>query len=232
MLKLLKAALPYYSIAVVWAVYAILFDLYQINHYITVTIISVVVFLIFKALCKEGGYVVRSHKSEELTARAGKEFNLDEVIENCNHSLSEMRLINSRISDSGVSSSINSLETVAEKILQYIRIHPDKLPQIRHFLNEYIPITLRLLTAYDSLNATGISGKNIESSKDLIAQKMNVILSAFEMLLDKLYRSDAMDISSDIAVLENMFAREGLIGEQLEAETIKDNSGVDIKLEI
>ena len=40
-----------------------------------------------------------------------------------------------------------------------------------------------------------------------------------------------MDISTDISVLETMLSREGLAGEKLEAETIQNADGTDIKLE-
>ena len=41
-----------------------------------------------------------------------------------------------------------------------------------------------------------------------------------------------MDISTVISVLETMLAREGLIGDQMRAETTKNADGTDISLEL
>ena len=46
---------------------------------------------------------------------------------------------------------------------------------------------------------------------------MDTIVKAFEKQLDSLFGSEAMDISTDITVLENMMAREGLTEQPLQA---------------
>ena len=61
---------------------------------------------------------------------------------------------------------------------------------------------------------------------------MGTIVTAFEKQLDALFGADALDISTDISVLETILAREGLAGEQMEAETTKNADGTDIKLEL
>ena len=59
---------------------------------------------------------------------------------------------------------------------------------------------------------------------------MHTVVTAFEKQLDALYGDEALDISTDITVLENMMAREGLTDGPLKAQTapLKDT---DIKLE-
>ena len=47
-----------------------------------------------------------------------------------------------------------------------------------------------------------------------------------------LFGTDALDISTDISVLEAMLAREGLAGEKMEAQTTKNGDGTDLKLEL
>ena len=62
---------------------------------------------------------------------------------------------------------------------------------------------------------------------------MRTIVAAFEKQLDSLYGAEALDISTDITVLENMMAREGLTGDPLKAETKKaEKDGSDIQLEL
>ena len=62
---------------------------------------------------------------------------------------------------------------------------------------------------------------------------MRTITAAFEKQLDSLYGAEALDISTDITVLENMMAREGLTEDPLKAETKKtEEGGNGIQLEL
>ncbi len=89
---------------------------------------------------------------------------------------------------------------------------PSKLPQIRRFMNYYLPTTLKLLNAYDRMDATGVSGANIDGTKGRIEDMLDTICAAFTRQLDDLYGQEAMDISADIKVMEQMLAQEGLGG--------------------
>ena len=109
--------------------------------------------------------------------------------------------------------------------------NPAKLPQIRKFMSYYLPTTIKLLTAYDQMSRQGVSGENISGTMEKVEGMMSTIVRAFEKQLDALYGADALDISTDITVLENMMAREGLVGDQLKAETTPKNDP-DIKLEL
>ena len=87
---------------------------------------------------------------------------------------------------------------------------PEKLPQIRKFMDYYLPTTLKLLNAYDRMGAQGVSGGNIGATMERVENIMGTIVTAFEKQLDALFGAEALDISTDITVLENMMAREGL----------------------
>ena len=104
--------------------------------------------------------------------------------------------------------------------------------QIRQFMDYYLPTTLKLLNAYDRMDDAGISGDNITGTKERVENIMGTIVTAFEKQLDGLFGEDALDISTDISVLETMLAREGLAGEKMEAQTTKNADGTDLKLEL
>ena len=89
---------------------------------------------------------------------------------------------------------------------------PKKLPQIRRFLNYFLPTTLKILNAYDRMDAVGISGENIDATKAKVEAMMGTIVKAFDKQLDSLFGAEAMDISTDITVMENLLAQEGLAG--------------------
>ena len=230
--KARKSVAPFYAAAVVWVVYALLLPLYEPLHYILVAVASLVVFLLVNALCRSGGVLgeeAAEPKKEEQEEKPTGNPELDKMVKDGRLAISEMKRLDENIADPGISADIVRLEQVSGKIFEEVRQHPEKLPQIRRFLDYYLPTTLKLLNAYDRMSGTGISGENIDTTLAKVEGMMRTIVAAFEKQLDSLYGAEAMDISTDITVLENMMAREGLTGEQLKAEPRSEN-GDSIKL--
>ena len=143
-----------------------------------------------------------------------------------------MKRLDDAIEDEKISRDIRRLETVCQGIFGQVKADPSKLPQIRRFMDYYLPTTLKILNAYDRMDAAGVSGENITGTKERVENIMGTIVSAFEKQLDALFGTDALDISTDISVLETMLSREGLAGEKMEAETTKNADGTDLKLEL
>ena len=124
--------------------------------------------------------------------------------------LREIRQVNDSIPDAVMSAKIDRIEEITGKILKYQKEHPNKEGQLRSFLNYYLPTTLKILRAYAQLDAQGIEGENISAAKKRIEDMMDQVVYGFERQLDKLFRDDAMDITSDVEVLENMLKKDGL----------------------
>ena len=106
---------------------------------------------------------------------------------------------------------------------------PQKLPQIRRFLDYYLPTTLKILNAYDRMDAVGVAGDNISSTKERVERMMGTIVKAFDKQLDALFGAEAMDISTDITVMENLLAQEGLAGDGKKTTKSQDS---DVTLEL
>ena len=69
---------------------------------------------------------------------------------------------------------------------------------------------------FNNWNAYGYDMKKISDggiydlSKHRIEQTMDTLVKAFETQLDKLFASDALDVSTDIDVMQNMLRADGL----------------------
>ena len=124
--------------------------------------------------------------------------------------LSEIRSLNDRIADAEISAKIDRIEGITSHIFEIVRKRPEKLGEIRKFMNYYLPTTLKLLDSYALLEEQGIEGDNITASKQQISQIMDTLIKGFEKQLDQLLSTQAIDINSDIEVLENMMAADGL----------------------
>ena len=229
--KVRKSVAPYYGVAATWVVYALLFDLYKVSNFIFAAILSAVVGLLLRAVCKDEEIEVEVPETPVEEKPTGNE-ELDKMIKDGQLAIREMKRLDGNIADEKISADIRRLETVSQSIFDQVKADPAKLPQIRKFMDYYLPTTLKLLNAYDRMDSTGGSGENIDGTKSRVEGIMTTIVAAFEKQLDSLFGSDAMDISTDISVLETMLAREGLAGEKMEAETTKNADGTDIKLEL
>ena len=60
------------------------------------------------------------------------------------------------------------------------------------------------------MDAQPVQGDTIQNSKREIEATLDTLNLAFEKLLDDLFEDTAMDVSSDISVLNTLLAQEGL----------------------
>ncbi|MBE6910229.1 MAG: hypothetical protein E7474_11775 [Ruminococcaceae bacterium] len=238
-----KSTVPYYACAGVWVLYAALFPLYKPGHYVLVLLASALVFGILRLLCPDVEEQVVEKPVEEKPT--GNE-ELDRMIKDGNLAIREMKRLSETIRDEKLSADIVRLEDVCGKIFAQVKADPSRLPQIRKFMDYYLPTTLKILNAYDRMGAQGVSGENIDGTMQRVENMMGTIVAAFEKQLDALFGAEAMDISTDITVLENLMQREGLVTDELHekvSDTVSDDvsgaaggsavAGVnDIKLEL
>lgn len=137
---------------------------------------------------------------------------IDPIIEEGNRALSEMGRLYLSIKDTEVRQKINEIMRITDKIVQDAIADPSDIPQIKKFLNYYLPTTIKLLNTYDRMSAQGIEGENLDKSMKSINEMLDAAIVAFKKHLDSLFANQALDIETDIAVMNTMLAREGLTG--------------------
>lgn len=133
--------------------------------------------------------------------------------------LQAIRRANQRIDDPVLSGKIDRLEVVTGQIFKVIQEQPAKKDKAGTFLNYYLPTTQKLLDSYADFEEAGVSGQNLSQAKSRIEETMDNIIAGFEHQLDDLYRDAAMDIDSDIRVMETMLKRD--------TSTVADDFGLD-----
>ena len=124
--------------------------------------------------------------------------------------LAEIRAVNDAVDNPKLSQQIDRIGVITAKILEYQRNRPEKAPQLHSFLSYYLPTTLKILRAYSQLEDQEVSGQNITSAMERIEGMMDKVVEGFEKQLDLLFQGDAMDITTDVEVLERMLAKDGL----------------------
>lgn len=132
----------------------------------------------------------------------------EQVEEGYSGMLRQIRRANDRIADPVLTAKITRLEELAGKIFRIIEKEPAKKEKASTFLNYYLPTTQKLLDAYAEFDEAGVSGENLTQAKAKIEQTMDNVVAGFEHQLDELYHAEAMDIDSDIRVMETMLRRD------------------------
>lgn len=140
------------------------------------------------------------------------------IIDDGKRAMKEMGRLYSSIKSSDVRRRINELMRISDRIVQDAVDDPSDVPQIRKFLDYYLPTTIKLLNAYDRMGDQGIEGTNLSKSMQSIEDMLDTAIEAFKKQLDSLFANQALDIETDISVMNQMLAREGLSDES--ADTI------------
>ena len=126
--------------------------------------------------------------------------------------LDEIRQVNDQVANEKLSAQIDRIGVITAKILEYQKSRPEKAPQLHSFLSYYLPTTLKILRAYGQLESQQIAGENITAAMKRVEGMMDKVVEGFEKQLDKLFQDDAMDIATDVQVLERMLEKDGLSG--------------------
>lgn len=205
-----KSVVPVYTVAAIWIFWATCMPMYKLSHFIWLAVWS---FLAYKitGFFWRGKWVEVADPEPVFESTGNPE--LDELIQQGHSAIKEMRALNVRIKDKKISEQIDQLERLSDDIFSHVQKNPGKLSQIRKFMSYYLPTTLKLLNTYADLSEQSVRGQNIKATMEKIESMMNTIVVAFEKQLDSLFGAEALDISTDITVLENMLHREGLTAE-------------------
>ena len=84
----------------------------------------------------------------------------------------------------------------------------------RQFLDYYLPTTVKLLEQYVRLQDQGQRSGNIDAAMDRIETMLDKIRDAFSRQLDSLFESEMVDVTAEIAVMEQLLQNSGLTGRQ------------------
>lgn len=199
-----KRALPIYAFGLIWLLWALLFPLYSIIHYILCLAVSLTVyFVLSKALPDTVTY-------EPIPVQATGYSSADQLLEAGSRYLQEFAALSAKIGSADVRQKADRLGTTCGRILDYVRQNPKSADGLRKFMNYYLPTLQKLLSTYVLMEEQGVEGENITASKNRISAMLDTMDQAFEKQLDALFGDTALDIDTDITVMEGMLAQEGL----------------------
>lgn len=163
-----------------------------------------------KQAVKKQEEVVETKRAQDAADAKKLDAQAQEVLNRGNEFIRQIRRCNDAIPGQEISDKISRMETLVRKIFDRVQTHPEVVSELKKLMDYYLPMTIKLLNAYADMDAQPIQGENIQASKREIEATLDTLNTAFEKLLDSIFKATALDVSSDITVLQTLLAQEGL----------------------
>lgn len=198
---------PLYGAAAVWLLWCLFLPLYRLWHFGALLAACVGAYFALRALFPGVTEEVEAEPEPVTTGDAER----DSLLAEGRQAVSELKRLRSSIPDPSVRARIDQISDLTEKIFADIVEDPKDVPQVKRFAGYYLPTTMKLLNAYDRMSGQG-EGENISGTLKRIGDILDTTVRAYQKEYDSLFANEALDIETDITVLESMLKREGLAG--------------------
>jgi len=213
--KKIRSAWPIYIAAAVFVLYGAKTPLYTGKALIMAVVWSVLAYILSEKWWFKG----REIEVESKVSTGNKD--IDRQIEEGRAQLKALK--EKPTGDEKIDSQIDRMVEAGAKVFEAVAQKPEKAGQVRRFMNYYLPTTAKLMQHYFTLHEVGGTGEHVTKALDDIRNSIAMIADAFEKQLDNLYRAEAMDVSSDIDVMEAMIAADGLTDDGVRKIMKEDN---------
>jgi hypothetical protein len=178
-------------------------------------ILDVILALMVSLLCYfAAGLVFRGKIVEvprEVTFEKSGDAAADAMIAQGRGYVRQLDELSKSIADTKIINQIAHLQEISIQIFEFIQKNPGHARKINTFMDYYYPTAIKFLESYAKFDAKSIKGENISDAMSKISDSLSKIEEAFAHQLDSLYSDKALDITTDIAVLENIMKSEGVL---------------------
>lgn len=203
--KLVKSPVPLYATGILWLLYGLIFPLYLWYHYVILIALSFLCSFIFSRIFPPKQVAVERAYKAPTSGVAEVDKNIADaagLLKNIESSSAQIRKTNPTLADSA-----DKLIIETRKILDYLSKNTQKASLLRRFFSYYLPTLDKLLTTYMVFETHGGGTDSGAQSKAEIEEAVGAMLGVFTKQREKLLDDVALDISTDIDVLEGMLNR-------------------------
>lgn len=211
--RLIRSAIPIYIAASVWILYGLVQPLYKIPNILMATGLSLVAYMV------AGRFFPGRQVEAELTSGDEK---IDGDIRENMENLRKLKEAGEKAASPAVAAQLARMEKAGRDILAAVAQKPQRAGEVRKFMKYYLPTAARLLEQYQLMGGVSAKGEHINKAMTSVENSLGLIAAAFEKQLDQLYRDEALDMTSDVQVLETMMAGDGLTDEGIKQAMKED----------
>ncbi len=204
----IKSPAPFYGLAAVWLGYCLFFPLYKLWHFVLLIGLGAASYFVFSILFPGKTEYVEEPEQPVTTGNP----DIDALLAEGTVAVNEMARLCASIKSEATCKKIDEIISLTDKIFKDLIHDPSDYRQVKHFAGYYLPTTIKLLHTYDRMGSLGSTGKNITSTMQRIDDILDTMIEGYKKQLDALFANQALDIETDIVVLESMLKKEGLAG--------------------
>lgn len=201
--KRTRPVLPIYLAALVWPVGALLLPAYRLSNLLIIAGLSLAAYGLGTKFCPTR--VIR----KQVPYATGSE-DVDTMLSGISANLDKLHALNDAIPDPELSAAMTRMEKAGRSIAAAVEQAPDKARSIDRFARYYLPEVIKLMTTYANMEKNGVKGGNADQILTELCRNAATTAKAFENQLDALYSAEAMDISTDIEVLDGILKSQNL----------------------
>ena len=201
--KRTRPVLPIYLAALVWPVGALLLPAYRLSNLLIIAGLSLAAYGLGTKFCPTR--VIR----KQVPYATGSE-DVDTMLSGISANLDKLHALNDAIPDPELSAAMTRLEKAGRSIAAAVEQAPDTARSIDRFARYYLPEVIKLMTTYANMEKNGVKGGNADQILTELRRNAATTAKAFENQLDALYSAEAMDISTDIEVLDGILKSQNL----------------------
>ena len=201
--KRTRPVLPIYLAALVWPVGALLLPAYRLSNLLIIAGLSLAAYGLGTKFCPTR--VIR----KQVPYATGRE-DVDTMLSGISAILDKLHALNDAIPDPELSAAMTRMEKAGRSIAAAVEQTPDKARSIDRFARYYLPEVIKLMTTYANMEKNGVKGGNADQILTELRRNAATTAKAFENQLDALYSAEAMDISTDIEVLDGILKSQNL----------------------
>ena len=201
--KRTRPVLPIYLAALVWPVGALLLPAYRLSNLLIIAGLSLAAYGLGTKFCPTR--VIR----KQVPYATGSE-DVDTMLSGISANLDKLHALNDAIPDPELSAAMTRMEKAGRSIAAAVEQAPDKARSIDRFARYYLPEGIKLMTTYANMEKNGVKGGNADQILTELRRNAATTAKAFENQLDALYSAEAMDISTDIEVLDGILKSQNL----------------------
>ena len=199
-----KTAYPYWAAAAVWVIAALFFPMYKVIHFVVIAALSAAAGIIT--------YKIKPYYISLEPAPKKRYMTSDKTADEISNSLldtSDSLASLQKAASPALAADVESIRETLKKIAEAVQGDPNDVKQCRRLINYYLPTVTKLAEKYIYLKEKG-NEKNVADSLVNIEGAFRSIDDMLKKQLDALFANDALDIETDITVLEAMLKNDKL----------------------
>ena len=210
--KVMPSGLPFITAGAVWFILALLLPIYKLYALILTAAAAAAAFVLLT--------LRRRKQIAELPPAPAVKVRADELAEKIDRCRDTLLSQQPKIKNETVSAAAGSIARTMDLIADELERYPKDRNKVRKLANHYTAMITGLVDKYIQLESQAVEGENISSSMKRIEEGLTGADDALKRILDDMFSDDAMEVSADITVLEQLLKTEG-------SDNKMDFSGLD-----